>query len=59
MYAIEFTRTLWLRAGVDPGDAHWTRCLERYETEKQAEDDMGWLELENDGYTHRVVEVAE
>jgi len=57
MFAVEFIQTHEL-AGVDPSDARWTRMILTHETEEAARSEMGWLEMEGDGYTYRVVELA-
>lgn len=59
MFAVEFIQTHELRGGeVDASDVHWTRLIIEHETEQAARDEKGWLEMEGDGYTYRVVDLA-
>jgi hypothetical protein len=56
MFAIEFTLTVRL-LGIEWEDAPWTRCLQRFETPEEADKELEWLAMEDDGYTYRVLEV--
>ncbi len=58
MFAIEFIRPHQLQ-GVDASDAHWTRLIHRYVSDEAADLEVCWLELEDDGFTYRVVPLQE
>jgi hypothetical protein len=55
-WAIEFIRPHEL-VGVDRDDAHWTRMIHRYVSNETAELEVSWLQLEDDGFTYRVIPV--
>lgn len=57
MFAIEFINRHDLE-GVDWSDANWTRMLQRFETDTEAETEREWLAMEDEPYTYRIVEVA-
>lgn len=52
MFAIEFISRKQLDA--DPEDAVWTRCVQSYATEPEAEQEKAWLELEGSDTVYRV-----
>lgn len=54
MFAVEFIPAHRL-VGVDPEDASWTRCVQKHETQQQAEDESRWLSMEGPEYVYRVV----
>jgi len=55
MFTIEFISRHSL-VGIDPSDANWTRMLHHYETEAEAEAELAYLAMEDDGYEYRVKE---
>jgi hypothetical protein len=57
-YAVEFIHSTQLKTGADPEDLAWHRMLQRFDTIEQANDEKGWLELDDDGFAYRVREVA-
>lgn len=57
-FAVEFIHQNQLHTGADPEDLPWHRMLQRFETVEQANDEKGWLELDDDGFAYRVREVA-
>lgn len=57
MFAIEFINTHKLE-GVDWNDAQWTRMLQRFDTDTEAERERAWLVFDDEPYTYRVVEVV-
>lgn len=54
-FGIEFTRRHALSSGADREDLQWTRLIQTYATEELAEQELRWLELEDDQYVYRVV----
>lgn len=55
-YVIEFINPREL-AGVDPGDARWTRLIHQYVSQETADLEVSWLLLEDDGLTYRVAPI--